>query len=556
MPQAEEFLRFLSLRLVEDEGLDRVPGDARFRDDLGPIFSEILAGERSLALFVLADDRPIDECRRALDVFETLREQRKLPLGLDTIVVTFLHGGRCPPERVQELLRARPAKDVALFRVETRVIDVEAARVSASAGWMGQGRPAVSAMEKALQLWAGGAARGTPPADLDRAVEERHVAEERFFTALQGSRPWVSYTLFGILGIVFLSMHLVGSSTRTDTLIRFGAKVNPLIRAGDWWRLFSCTCLHIGLLHLLFNGYGLWAVGPTIERYFGGPRFIVLYFFAGFLGSLASFVFTPALSAGASGALCGLLGAILIMGWTHGTTIPRRVRSRLVSGLGTVILFNLMLGLSTKGIDNYAHAGGFVGGALAALLIRPKDAISGKTTSLPKKIWLALLGAVPAVALALAVFSCFMLGRDPLYFPTRVFADATGILEIDYPALLEPRKESRGFVLDGTGMQVRFFSEGYGLDPVPDLDTAAEREIRSFEDRDRVRAERMDTRTIGGQAWVALNLDAGSREPGRALIALIDRRRVVLEFRSAREIFDDYSPMLERIAATVRPAKE
>lgn len=554
MPQAEDFLRFLSFRLIEEEGLDRVPEDAPFRAALRPIFAEILCADRALAFFVLADDRPLEECRRALDVFEQMREKRVLPLGLQTIVVTFVHGRRCAPERLQELAGLRPVKDVAEFRVEARVIDVEALRVVASAGWMSQGRPPVAAMEKVLGLWADGAGREIPAADLDRAVDARHAEEERFLGALQSSRPRVTFALLAVIGVVFLAMTLAGGSTRSDLLIRFGAKVNSLIRAGQVWRLFSCTCLHIGIIHLLFNGYGLWAVGPTIEQYFGTGRFVVLYFFAGLTGSLASFLFTPGMSAGASGALFGLLGAVLIMGWRHATTIPRRIRTRLVSGLGTVLMLNAMLGMSVPGIDNYAHAGGFLGGALAALFIGPKDAISGRTTGRPKRTLYVVLCAVPAVALLSAGVACVDLGRDPLAFPTRVFTDPSGVLEIDYPALLEPAGQGRDGVLEGAGMQVRITSEGFGRDPVPDLDGAVARAIATLARRDDVRAERLDTRTIGGREWAALGLATDGAERGRALVAVCEGRLVRLVWYAPAEMAEAYAGMLERMAATVREA--
>ena len=74
-------------------------------------------------------------------------------------------------------------------------------------------------------------------------------------------------------------------------MIQFGAKVNTLIAAGEYWRLMTATFLHIGLLHLLLNAWALYLFGPLIERHFGAVRFVVIYLVAGLGGSIASFAF-------------------------------------------------------------------------------------------------------------------------------------------------------------------------------------------------------------------------------------------------------------------------
>ena len=121
-------------------------------------------------------------------------------------------------------------------------------------------------------------------------------------------KPLVTYLILGINVIVFI---LMGRSTNQNVLITFGAKVNSLIQEGQIWRFLTSVFVHIGLIHLLFNLYALWILGPLTERIFGHYKFLLLYILSGIGGSIFSFMFTPALSAGASGAIFGLVGALL-----------------------------------------------------------------------------------------------------------------------------------------------------------------------------------------------------------------------------------------------------
>ena len=122
----------------------------------------------------------------------------------------------------------------------------------------------------------------------------------------------MTWLIIAINVIVWLLMELNGGSENSDTLIAFGAKVNELIDQGQVWRLLTAMFLHIGIIHLAVNQYSLYAVGTLLERFMGATRFAILYVLAGLCGSLASYWFSPnAISAGASGAIFGLLGALL-----------------------------------------------------------------------------------------------------------------------------------------------------------------------------------------------------------------------------------------------------
>jgi rhomboid protease GluP len=198
----------------------------------------------------------------------------------------------------------------------------------------------------------------------------------RFFVRL--TPPLLTRILLAANVLVFVAMIVFGVlvfNTWNGTedgrvLVLFGAKFNPLIDAGEWWRLLTATFLHIGPFHLLFNLYALNVLGPMVEGYYGHFRFAAIYLVGGLLGSIASYAFSDALSAGASGAIFGLSGATTVYFLRYRENFGARGRAILQNML-LVIGVNLVFGLSMPGIDNYAHISGLLGGALAAYGLLP-----------------------------------------------------------------------------------------------------------------------------------------------------------------------------------------
>jgi len=177
--------------------------------------------------------------------------------------------------------------------------------------------------------------------------------------------PLVTYTLIAInilvAGLIYL--YSLKSGRSYDELLQvFGAKVNSSILAGEYWRLLTPVFLHAGVVHLLINCYSLYAIGVSVERIFGRPRFLVVYFIAGVLGNILSFMFSPNPGVGASGAIFGLLGALLYFGLEK----PSLFRRFFGNSILITIVINLTYGFSSTGIDNFAHIGGLIGGFLAS----------------------------------------------------------------------------------------------------------------------------------------------------------------------------------------------
>ncbi|OMP67759.1 hypothetical protein BTO28_06980 [Domibacillus epiphyticus] len=187
---------------------------------------------------------------------------------------------------------------------------------------------------------------------------KRKEEEQRFF---HYGKPFFTYFFTAINLILFMMMTLTGGSTNMAVLIEYGAKFNPLILEGEWWRFITPVFLHIGLLHLVMNSFALYYLGTAVEQIYGRLRFLWIYLFSGFTGSLLSFLLTPNLSAGASGAIFGLFGALLYFGVTK----PKLFFRTMGMNVLVVVGINLIFGFSVPGVDNAGHIGGLIGGFLA-----------------------------------------------------------------------------------------------------------------------------------------------------------------------------------------------
>ncbi|WP_439794965.1 rhomboid family intramembrane serine protease [Secundilactobacillus kimchicus] len=137
--------------------------------------------------------------------------------------------------------------------------------------------------------------------------------QQRFRQFVSG--PYVTISLIALMVIVYLLMTAAGGAGNPQVLMAFGAKINVLIDAGQWWRLVTPMFLHLSFEHILLNMVTLYFLGLQIEALFGHWRFLILFVVSGIGGNLASFAFDPnALSAGASTAIFGLFGAFLMLG--------------------------------------------------------------------------------------------------------------------------------------------------------------------------------------------------------------------------------------------------
>lgn len=166
-----------------------------------------------------------------------------------------------------------------------------------------------------------------------------------------------------------------------------GMKVNALIAAGEWWRLISSQFVHLDVMHIAFNAYGLYVLGPMVERFYGWKRFLTLYLASGTAGALASYYFVPAASGGASGAIYGLVGVLLVFGVKYRHELPKRVSKALTMGMLPWVAFSIGIGfLDSIPMDNGAHLGGLFSGGLLVLITRSKLRPAPDTSRLGNKL--------------------------------------------------------------------------------------------------------------------------------------------------------------------------
>jgi rhomboid protease GluP len=206
--------------------------------------------------------------------------------------------------------------------------------------------------------------------------------------------PPVTLTIIAVLAAVFLlevASRAVGSAQR---LIAFGALSRAEVFAGQYWRLESATWLHGGPDHLISNAIALYVLGMICEHAFGPAQYVVLYVLSGLGGSILSVLVNEGPSVGASGAIFGLQGAAIVLFRRHRDRILMRDRRVGVVLLGWAV-YAIVTGWTSPFIDNAAHIGGVLSGALIArglhpVALEPPSAERRRTAHL----WLGLVCAV------------------------------------------------------------------------------------------------------------------------------------------------------------------
>ncbi len=190
-------------------------------------------------------------------------------------------------------------------------------------------------------------------------------------------RAPVTLGLLVVNTAIFVIMLLAGAGlwhTSNSVQLAWGANFGPATQDGQWWRLLSAMFLHFGVVHLALNMWALWDVGRLVERLYGRPRFLLLYLASGAIGNLLSLVVqgNQAVSGGASGAIFSLYGALLVFLWRERRHVERGEFRWFFAAASAFSLFALAMGQVVPGIDNAAHIGGLLAGALlGGVLARP-----------------------------------------------------------------------------------------------------------------------------------------------------------------------------------------
>ncbi len=246
---------------------------------------------------------------------------------------------------------------------------------------------AVAAYQKARRR-----SRGRPRALIDRALDRLATAEapaaELGATAREvvarieaaplpapvrtPRRPAArgTWALIAALVGVWLGITLgVGETNDTGVLVRAGALVHDMVAGGEWWRMIACLFLHVGPVHLVLNVLGLRVLGRLAEELFGASRTIAIYAVAGVAGSVASYLTQTGMSAGASGAVFGLLGAVFVEITWHRQRYRGAWQRGMWGALAVITVGQLGYGFLYPMIDQSAHAAGLAAGVLSGVIL-------------------------------------------------------------------------------------------------------------------------------------------------------------------------------------------
>jgi membrane associated rhomboid family serine protease len=237
-------------------------------------------------------------------------------------------------------------------------------------------------------------------------------ASRRYFARARGDSGLISATTAVILVTVAVSFACF-TTWGEQNLLPYLMLDKQAVANGEYWRLLSVTLVHANLIHLGFNMYALWLVGPIVERYYGSAVFLMMYLLTAAAGSVASFLWSAGPSVGASGAIFGLIGVLIAAQRTHDPMVDRRTRA-LISQLVPLVIINLVFNVFAGYIDIAAHVGGLLAGLYLGWLLAParvttmatnwqRPAGQGGIAAPPALRWLGVAALVGVLVVGLAI---------------------------------------------------------------------------------------------------------------------------------------------------------
>ncbi|MEO6275053.1 MAG: rhomboid family intramembrane serine protease [Rhodoferax sp.] len=245
------------------------------------------------------------------------------------------------------------------------------------------------------------------PQPLPPAVAEEHLFQDWLHDL--APRTWVSYGLIALNAAVWAWMVARGVDPfhpPAELLLDWGGNAASEVQRGQVWRLLTATFVHSGIVHLVMNMLGLWAIGQTAERIYGHRVFLGIYLGSALAASALSLHFSAqkTVSVGASGAVFGLAGVVLVAVLRHRDTMPRLFGKQMLRGIGFFVVYSLAQGFLQTGVDNAAHVGGLLAGALIGCIlpVRP-ELMKAQPQVRGRAVWaVAAVGALVVGLTALA----------------------------------------------------------------------------------------------------------------------------------------------------------
>lgn len=193
--------------------------------------------------------------------------------------------------------------------------------------------------------------------DINVSNERKNKKMEKIFSS---KKPIITYIIIALCVFMFI---MSGMGMDTMTLVKYGANIGTLVKSGEIYRLISYMFLHAGIIHMFFNMYSLYIVGPRVEDFYGKWKFLAIYLVSGISGGLLSIAMNgDVVSVGASGAIFGLFGALLYFAYNYRGYIGAMIKSQILP----IVIYNLLMGFFISGIDMWGHIGGLIGGLIAS----------------------------------------------------------------------------------------------------------------------------------------------------------------------------------------------
>lgn len=188
----------------------------------------------------------------------------------------------------------------------------------------------------------------------------------------QPDKSWANFILILINVAVFIYAELTGDTEDVNHMLKLGAAYAPYIQSGEYYRLITSMFLHFGFAHLANNMILLFFIGDYVERYMGKLCYLILYMGSGIFAGWFSIrhdlsVGSASVSAGASGAIFGVIGGLLVLVILHRGHLEDLTLTRVV----LMAVFSLIVGFQTAGVNGYAHLGGFIGGCVLGFALWP-----------------------------------------------------------------------------------------------------------------------------------------------------------------------------------------
>jgi rhomboid protease GluP len=402
------------------------------------------------------------------------------------------------------------------------------------------------AAEKLLELWVDDEESARQIAQLlpdertpefARWMREREAFEQAFEDT--GTGAVVTPGLMALTALVFAWAVYGGAgwlAPHVTTLIQLGSNFGPFTLDGQWWRLLSSPFLHYGLLPLLINMCALWQMGRVAERLYGSVHFLLLYVFAGLCGGITGLLWDPTSnSAGASGAIFGVLGGLLVFVFRPDARVPAEIAfGARISG-AVFVLYNLAHAITHSGVHNSAHLGGLLGGIVMGWLLARPLSVEGRAEASFR-----LVVAVSGSAIALAAVSL------PLVLPgTLRSAEWHFRHQLQLYAWDEQRAQAAQRILDQLQIERLItrveWGERLAREVLPEWE-AAENRFRSVHLPTQSQSAQLETQIVTylqtrRQALTLLSEGARNNDPDKLTLArtLLDKSRLE-QFDIARHV--------------------